>query len=191
MRAMRPSSAPGDARFAEIYGRYRGAVWLYCRRRTGADGADDVMGEVFLTVWRRIAEVPSEPDTLPWLYRVCHLTISNSWRATTRRWRLEAKLSAIRITPPYPIADQVVVREEVRAVVGLLDDLSPSDAEILRLAAWEGLSTVEIGAVLQISPVVAKKRLSRARKRLTVLYEDHYEKSHAGSNPPAQEGGVR
>ena len=40
---------PHDARFAGIYDRHRSAVWLYCRRRVGADRADDVMGEVFLT----------------------------------------------------------------------------------------------------------------------------------------------
>jgi len=83
-----------------------------------------------------------------------------------------------------------VVREEVRAVVGLLDDLRPADAEILRLAAWEELDTAEIATVLDISPDAAKQRLSRARKRLSDMYEDTYEKKHVIPNPAAQEGGV-
>lgn len=181
---------PHDARFAGIYDRHRSAVWLYCRRRVGADRADDVMGEVFLTVWRRIEQAPTGPDTLPWLYRICHLTVSNHWRRAARRWRLESKVRAIRVTPPSPTADQVVVREEVRAVVRLLDDLRPADAEILRLAGWEELDTAEIATVLDISPDAAKQRLSRARKRLSDMYEDTYEKKHVIPNPAAQEGGV-
>ncbi|MEX1125775.1 MAG: RNA polymerase sigma factor [Acidimicrobiia bacterium] len=180
---------PHDARFAGIYDRHRSAVWLYCRRRVGADKADDVMGEVFLTVWRRIDQAPPGSEALPWLYRICRLTVANHWRGAARRWRLEAKISAIRVTPPSPIADQVVVREEARAVVRFLDDMRPPDAEILRLAAWEGLNTTEIATVLDISPDAAKQRLSRARRRLSDSY-DAYEKKRFINNPSAQEGGV-
>ena len=181
---------PHDARFAGIYDRHRSAVWLYCRRRVGADRADDVMGEVFLTVWRRIDQAPSEPETLPWLYRICQLTVSNHWRGAARRWRLESKVSGIRVSVPSPTADQVEVREEVRAVVRLLDDLKPADAEILRLTVWEELDTTEIAIVLDISPDAASQRLSRARRRLSDMYEDKYEKRSVISSPAAQEGGV-
>lgn len=61
-----------ETRFADLYQRHRSAVWLYCRRRVGVDRADDVMGDVFLTVWRRIAESPALDDALPWLYRIAH-----------------------------------------------------------------------------------------------------------------------
>jgi RNA polymerase sigma-70 factor, ECF subfamily len=148
------------------------------------------MGEVFLTVWRRIQLVPREPDTLPWLYRICQLTVSNHWRGAARRWRLDSKVSAIRVSPPSPTADQVVVRDEVRAVVRLLNDLKPADAEILRLVAWEELDAAEIALVLDISPGAASQRLSRARKRLSDMYEDTYEKKQIIPNPTAQEGGV-
>lgn len=181
---------PYDARFAAIYDRHRSAIWLYCRRRVGADRADDVMGEVFLTVWRRIEQVPGGSETLPWLYRISQLTVTNHWRGAGRRWRLDSKLRAIRVTPPIPTADQVVVREEVRAVVRLLDDLKPADAEILRLAAWEGLGPAEIAIVLDISPDAAKQRLSRARKRLLHKYGDTHEEKPVIPNPAAQEEGA-
>jgi RNA polymerase sigma-70 factor (ECF subfamily) len=146
------------------------------------------MGEVFLTVWRRIDQAPPGADALPWLYRICHLTVSNHWRGAGRRWRLESKINAIRVTPPISIADQIVVREEVRVVVRLLEHLRASDAEILRLAAWEGLDTAEMATVLDISHDAAKQRLSRARKRLSDMYEN--EKKTIIGTPSAQEGGV-
>lgn len=176
--------------FEDLYERYRSAVWLYCRRRVGADRADDVMGEVFLTVWRRIDEAPPAVEALPWLYRICYLTVYNHWRGAARRWRLESKLSSIRVTPPLPMVDLVVLREEVAAVVRLLDRLHSSDAEILRLTAWEGLSSTEITEVLDLSPDAVRQKLSRARKRLAGLYQDEYDKDeHRRRKPAAQKGG--
>ena len=176
--------------FADLYQRYRSNVWLYCRRRVGADRADDAMGDVFLTVWRRIDECPEPDDALPWLYRIAYLTVSNHWRSSGRRLRLREKMSSLGVVPPTPIADQVVFREEVREVVSLLRQLRRADAEVLRLAAWEQLSTDQIASVLGVSSDAAKQRLSRARKRLTQVYEMKSTMPFAGS-PAAQKGGER
>jgi RNA polymerase sigma-70 factor (ECF subfamily) len=160
-----------EARFADLYERHRSKVWLYCRRRVGADRADDAMADVFLAVWRHLDDSPPAPEALPWLYRISHLTVSNHWRSAGRWRRLDAKVSTVRVAPPTLIVDQIVVREEVREVVALLDRLKPSDAEILKLAAWEHLTTDQIASVLDVSTDAAKQRLSRARKRLTDLHE--------------------
>jgi RNA polymerase sigma-70 factor (ECF subfamily) len=177
-----------DTRFEDLYNRHRSAVWLYCRRRVGQDRAYDVMGEVFLVVWRRIDSAPPGPDALPWLYRICHLTLSNQWRGAARRLRLESKLYGIGVTQPIPLIDHVVAREEVRNVLHLLEGMRASDAEILKLAAWEGLDSGEIATVLDISPVTARQRLSRARRRLSNLYEKTYNETQTVGNPVAQKG---
>jgi hypothetical protein len=49
------SSVAKDAAFADLYHLHRSAVWLDCRRRSGADRADDIMGEVFLT-WETVTD---------------------------------------------------------------------------------------------------------------------------------------
>ena len=48
-----------------------------------------------------------------------------------------------------------------------LDALSPKDRELLMLVAWEGLSPAEIAVTLGVSSNVVRKRLFRARKRLS------------------------
>jgi DNA-directed RNA polymerase specialized sigma24 family protein len=63
-----------------------------------------------------------------------------------------------------------------------------SDVEILKLAAWEELDIGEIATVLDISPVTARQRLSRARRRLSNLYEKTYDKTQPAGNPVAQKG---
>jgi RNA polymerase sigma-70 factor (ECF subfamily) len=46
-----------------------------------------------------------------------------------------------------------------------LDGLAAADRELLLLVAWEGLTPAEAAAALGISPVAARSRLHRARKR--------------------------
>ena len=160
-----------ERKFADLYQAHRSSVWLYCRRRVGPDRADDAMGDVFLAAWRRIDDSPPTPEALPWLYRIAHLTVSNHWRSLGRRRRLQQKVESLGVVGPQGVADQVVVRDEVRRVVDLLDRLKASDAEVLRLAAWERLDTQQIADVLGITSDAAKQRLSRARTRLARLYE--------------------
>ena len=60
------------------------------------------------------------------------------------------------------------VTELARAVATAFANLKPPDQEILRLAAWEQLSSSEGAAVLQCSVPAYRMRLHRARIRLAV-----------------------
>lgn len=84
------------------------------------------------------------------------------------------------------VVDQVVVRDEIRGALALLDALRPADREIIRLSVWEHLSNDEISEVLSISPEAATQRLHRARKRLARDYE---RKNRKHLSPAALEGG--
>ena len=170
-----------EAKFAVLFERFRQPIWLYCRRRIGADRADDVMGDVYLTAWRRIDKAPEGDAALPWLYRIAHLTVLIHRRSMRRSVKLNRKVAGHAMPRVGPVVDQVVMRDEVARVVRLVEQMSESDAEILRLVAWEQLSTEQIAAVLDVSKDVAKKRLSRARKRLTKLYGQNKIKHSPGA----------
>ena len=62
-------------------------------------------------------------------------------------------------------------RDELLDVLRALDSLQPDDQEILRLAAWEELTSAQIAEVLGCSRGAAKVRLHRARQRLTAALE--------------------
>ena len=61
------------------------------------------------------------------------------------------------------MVDETTAHDVVSAA---LDDLSESDAELLRLWAWEQLDPAEIAEVLGCSPGTARTRMHRARARL-------------------------
>jgi RNA polymerase sigma-70 factor (ECF subfamily) len=57
-------------------------------------------------------------------------------------------------------------RGELAAVLAAFRQLRPEEQEVLRLAAWEGLTNSELAVALGCSENAATIRLHRARKRL-------------------------
>ncbi len=64
------------------------------------------------------------------------------------------------------VVDELVAREEARALAEALDALPEETREILTLFYREGQSVTHVAALLELSEMVVKKRLSRARERL-------------------------
>ncbi len=154
-----------DERLRALYERHRSSIDAYCRRRVPAASVPDVVSEVFMTAWRRIADIPDGSE-LPWLYGVARRVVSNHQRTLRRRHRLGA---ALRAQPSHPVPEtdvQVVRRAEERLVLEALTRLSHGDQEVLRLRAWEELSSAEMGEVLGITAAAVDMRLTRAKRRL-------------------------
>jgi RNA polymerase sigma-70 factor (ECF subfamily) len=157
-----------DAWVTDLFAAHSRAVLAYARRRLdSAEDAEDVVVEVFATAWRRRDAVPEE--ALPWLYGTAANVIAHTIRSEARRTRLGAKLAAVRPlrTDDADLGERVVEAGTAHdTVAAALEDLSESDAELLRLWAWEQLEPAEIAVVLDCAPGTARTRLHRARTRL-------------------------
>ncbi|TFD60891.1 sigma-70 family RNA polymerase sigma factor [Cryobacterium suzukii] len=147
-------------------------VRRYLHRRTDPATADDVIGDTLLVCWRRLDEVPD--DALPWAIVVARQCLSNARRAERRRTRLIGRIIAI--DPPSATADEnpaastvdgaVDGTAEADRVTTALAGLRRNDAEILRLWAWDELTSPQLAVVLGISANAAAIRLHRAKARL-------------------------
>jgi RNA polymerase sigma-70 factor (ECF subfamily) len=164
-------SSAAEARFTHLYACCYDPIRAYCSRRLFSGAGDDAVAEVFLTMWRRLDEVPEGDAALLWLYGVAHRVVGNQSRSVSRRSRLRTRLQT---SEPRPVAgpdedgpDEV----ESRRVLAALARLKDTDAEVLRLEAWEQLSAANIAAVLQIEPDAARQRLHRARRNLAREYD--------------------
>ena len=122
-----------DARFVGVYGELFRYVYAYCRRRTSTDQVDDAVADVFLAVWRRIDELPGESEVLPWLYSVAYGVLSNQWRGTSRRRKLDQKLKAIGVETVAAPEDYVVIRHEYHQVLQAVTGLRATEQEIRTL----------------------------------------------------------
>lgn len=152
-----------EARFARLYAEHSRQVMAFALRRTNRENAADVVAETFLVAWRKAVEVPSGSEALPWLYGVARLVLANLERGEARRGRLDDRL---RLELPAAVAARPEPSAERPAVMCALARLEPDDREVLLLAGWEELGPAQIAEVLAISPVAARSRLHRARRRL-------------------------
>ena len=160
-----------EAWFTQLYARFYSPIRSYCNRRAPPDAVDDAVAEVFLTMWRRIDEVPEGDAALVWLYTVAYRMIGHQWRSVTRRGQLQSRLQTAESRPGVSAADSGLDEVNLRRVLAALARLNDIDAEVLRLDAWEQLSAVSIAAVLEIEPAAARQRLHRARRHLAREYD--------------------
>jgi RNA polymerase sigma-70 factor (ECF subfamily) len=133
------------------------------RRTESIEDAVDVVGETFLTAWRKLDEVPSGDQTRPWLYGVARRTLANQRRGQLRRNRLSASLQAELL--PVVTDPSRPAEGDFKLIAAAFRRLDDDDREVLALVGWEGLDNGEIAAVLGCSRNAVRIRLHRARKR--------------------------
>lgn len=156
-----------EAWFEALFQAHATAVHRYLLRRGPADDAEDLAADVWVTAWRRRADVPDGAE-LPWLYRTAGFLLANH--------RRKHRALPMETVPTSPVDDDpadVVVADE--AVRDALARLSTRDRTVLLLHAWEGLNGTDLAVVLGISRGGADAALSRARARLAEAWDQRPE----------------
>jgi len=164
-----------EARLEALFYDHFTAVRSYARRRAPEALVDDVVAETFFVAWRKIDHLPD--DVRPWLLGVARKTLSTQLRAARRRTSLIEKLKSAELPEAFSQVDG-----SDSALVESLQSLSPTDQEVLALAAWEELKPREAAVVLGVSPARYRVRLHRAKRRL--LRELERSASSAGQPLP-------
>jgi RNA polymerase sigma-70 factor, ECF subfamily len=134
-------------------------VLAYLLHRTDRQTAEDVLQEVFVTAFRRAADVPEPP--IGWLLGTARRLLANATRGDQRRTRLAVRVAG---QASHDIAaDDDGVGD---VVASALSELSARDREVLTLSAWYELSAEQAAQALGCSPAAYNVRLHRARHRL-------------------------
>jgi RNA polymerase sigma-70 factor (ECF subfamily) len=141
-------------------------LFAYALRRTKCpEDAEEIVADTLLVAWRRRKEMPGGAEAIPWLYGVARRLIANQRRGQGRRRRLERGLRPLTAATLDP-GELAEAADMTRIVIGASRRLREDDQEILRLAAWEGLSHEQIAIALGCTENAAALRLRRARQRL-------------------------
>ena len=147
------------ARLDAWFRAYGDRVLAYLLHRTDRQTAEDVLQEVFVTAFRRAADVPEPP--IGWLLGTARRLLANATRGDQRRTRLAGRVAGQ--------AAYVSARDDDEAgdvVASALSQLSDRDREVLTLSAWYELTAGEAAQALGCSPAAYNVRLHRARHRL-------------------------
>jgi len=156
----------GPAHLEGLYLAHARTVYRFARTRLDAVDAEDVVAEVFATVWRRGA--PDLADPRAWLLAVARRVMANHIRSLGRRAALHDRLRAL---PPAAGEDGGALVDELHDLRRALARLRPADREVIGLLAAAELSTAELASVLGCTPAGAATRVHRARRRLRAAYQ--------------------
>lgn len=153
--------------FAELFARYKNAVYGYVRRRVNDPGrAEEITQDVFLALVQRRNGYEVQASFRTYLYRIALNRIASEHRKKSRSEALPARPACGRENSGGAAAGDPLVVAQVRRA---LAQLEPEQREVVVLREYQGLSYEEIAQVLQVPVGTVRSRLFRARMALRDL----------------------
>jgi RNA polymerase sigma factor (sigma-70 family) len=172
------------AAFGMLFDRHFSAVYGFCARRVGRGLAEDLAGETFRRAFEARGSYDfSQPNALPWLFRIALNLVRDVIRSRAAEDRAYARLQAFAGNRSVSEEDPTVSSAEARADLARLAQLLVTerrdDVDALFLHAWEGLSYLEVATALGVPIGTVRSRLSRLRHRLEAALADQASESQA------------
>jgi RNA polymerase sigma-70 factor, ECF subfamily len=167
--------AQGNAEALQpLFARYAPLVFHIASQSLGTAAAEDVVQEVFVSVWRKAGTFdPKKGAFRPWLLQIAHYRVLNELRARSRRppIHLDADPGVLENIPdadgePMEAAWQSYRQEAVRAAVGRLP---PAQRQALSLAYFEDLTHDQVAAALNLPLGTVKTRIRSGVQKLRFL----------------------
>ena len=172
--------------FQEIVGRYSQKVFNLAMRLTrNQEDAEEVLQDVFITVFNKIDSFEGKSQFSSWLYRV---TANTAFMKLRRRKNKESvsfedvsssvKESWVGQTPDEASVDYMSIKHELRDLIESAVSRLPEEyRNIFVLRDIDGLSNEEVSEMVGLTVPAVKSRLHRARmllrKKLQRYYDDY------------------
>jgi RNA polymerase sigma-70 factor, ECF subfamily len=161
-----------EVALAALVDQYAGALYrvAYSVLRNPAD-AEDAVQEAFLRVLRHRDTLGEVRDHRVWLIRIVWNIVLDRKRRAKTRPETDDVAELARVLPSNGLsAEEVAAAAQHHAhVLSCVEQLPAKEAEVLRLSAFEELSSVEIAAILGITESSVRSRLFRARNLMAGL----------------------
>jgi len=156
--------SPPSHQIEQVFAAHADFVWRSLRR-LGVRFADvdDALQEVFLVVYRRVAEYEDRGLMRAWLFSISRQVASHYHRAASRA---ETRRQRLVVDAAAPDLEEVMARREAeRIVTSFLEELDEPQRMVFYLSDIEGLTAPEIATALDVNLNTVYGRLRLARKR--------------------------
>ena len=132
--------------------------------------AEDLIGEVFLDVWRQADRFEGRSSVSTWILGMARFKALSSLRKTTEAELDEDKAAAIadEADNPETVSQKL---DKAKAIRRCIDQLSPEHREIVDLVYYQEKSISEVAEIVRIPENTVKTRMFYARKRLQELMQ--------------------
>ena len=145
-------------------------AWLVTRDR---GEAEDSAQEAFVKAYYALPRFRPESPFRPWLLKIVANEARNRARSSRRRQGLALRAAAVSDGDAAPSPETAVLAVADReTLIAALNELPPSDREVIGYRYLLALSESETAEVLGVRLGTVKSRLSRAMVRLRAVLED-------------------
>jgi RNA polymerase sigma-70 factor (ECF subfamily) len=151
--------------FEELYRLHAPRLYGLVRRLVGPEEADDVLQEIFLTVYRKLSSYRGESTLSTWLFRLgTNVCLDHLRSRATRTGRMNDALDDEFEdgSGAGPILGVIARLDLERAV----ETLPPRARAVFVLHDVEGLEHQDVASLLGVSEGTSKSQLHKARMRL-------------------------
>lgn len=170
---MRAPQTAAAARFRAAYDDTYADVLRFALRRVPPALAEDVVADTMLTAWRRVDDLPGDPDARrAWVFGIARHCLLNVTRGARRSDALAVRIAEVDVGRPSVVEDRTDLVDLQVDLARAWARLSDGEQEVLALTVFDGLDSASAGAVLRISPAAYRLRLSRARRALRELLDN-------------------
>jgi RNA polymerase sigma-70 factor, ECF subfamily len=148
-------------------------VYRFALRLTESrQDAEDLTQDTFLRAWRQRGDLRDADAVRAWLFTIARNLWTDRLRRKGRRPVIAEPLEEKHDSAAVAADHELIVQEDVRRVLEVMDSLPARQREVLHLHACEEFSLGEIAGVLGISIDAAKASLCEARKRMRQRFRE-------------------
>lgn len=158
--------AGDDRAFDALMARYQKPVLNFVYRLLGdAAEAEDVAQDVFVRAYRHLAEFDPRRSFSTWLFALAHNAAVDRLRYQRRRPTAPLE-DAVAASPGRSPFAEAANRELAAQIAAAIQSLPTDQRTAIVLAAYHGLPTAEIAAIMNCSVKSVEARLYRAKQTL-------------------------
>ena len=162
--------AAGDKlAMGSFFSRHQLRVFKFLLRKVGnASIAEEIVGDVFLDVWRQAGAFAGRAAVTTWLLGIARLKAADVMR---KRKEIALDIDAAELIADPADDPEVTLQKSDRAEVirHCLSKLSARHEQIIELVYYEGKSVKEVSKLVGISMPTVKSRMFYARRRLAEM----------------------
>jgi RNA polymerase sigma-70 factor (ECF subfamily) len=173
--------AQGDrAAFLTLYDRFSGPLYSLALKMLANEAeAEDLLQEVFLSVWNKAATFRSDRGSaFSWVVAQLRNRAIDRIRSKRRRGEL-LEANAPELEPTGSVttssAENCEISERAREVRSAMGQLTDDQRQVLRMAYFEGMTQVEIAEKLEEPLGTIKARAQRGMARLRTILRGIHE----------------
>ena len=135
--------------------------------------AEDVLQEVYVTVWRKAASFdPGRASPITWLVAIARNRSIDRLRATSVSRRMQPIEAADTVSDPAPAAvERVEMAQQHRRLADCLDELEPRHSVAIRAAFLDGSTYEELAARMSVPLGTLKSWIRRGLLKLRACLE--------------------